>query len=63
MVRVGEKVFRDISGFRFNVSFVDWTSVFEPPELSSGARKTKKVLTREHDGTERETPSLLTPWD
>ena len=28
MVRVREKVFRNISGFRFNVSFVDWTSVF-----------------------------------
>ena len=36
---------------------------YEPPELSSEARKTKKVLTREHDGTERETPSLLSPWD
>jgi len=43
-----------------NVTDKDW---YEPPELSSGTRKTKKVLTREHDGTVRETPSLLTPWD
>ena len=43
-----------------NVTNKDW---HEPPELSSGTRKTKKVLTREHDGTERETPSLLSPWD
>ena len=28
MVRVREKVFRNSSGFRFNVSFVDYTSVF-----------------------------------
>ena len=28
MVRVREKVFRNSSGFRFNVSFVDCTSVF-----------------------------------
>ena len=28
MVRVREKVFRNRSGFRFNVSFVDCTSVF-----------------------------------
>ena len=28
MVRVREKVSRNISGFRFNVSFVDWTAVF-----------------------------------
>ena len=28
MVRVREKVFRNISGFRLNVSFVDCTSVF-----------------------------------
>ena len=27
MVRVIEKVFRNSSEFRFNVSFVDWTSV------------------------------------
>ena len=28
MVRVREKEFRNSSGFRFNVSFVDCTSVF-----------------------------------
>ena len=28
MVRVREKVFRNSSGFRLNVSFVDCTSVF-----------------------------------
>ena len=28
MVRVKEKVFRNSSGFRFNVSFVDCKSVF-----------------------------------
>ena len=28
MVRVRDKVFRNSSGFRFNVSFVDCTSVF-----------------------------------
>ena len=28
MVRVREKVFRNSSGFRFNVNFVDCTSVF-----------------------------------
>ena len=27
MVRVREEVFRNSSEFRFNVSFVDWTSV------------------------------------
>ena len=43
-----------------NVTDTDW---YETPEVSSGTRKTKKVLTREHDGTERETPSLLSPWD
>ena len=43
-----------------NVTDKQWS---EPPELSSGTRKTKKVLTREHVGTEKETPSLLSPWD
>ena len=43
-----------------NVTDKQWS---EPPELSSGTRKMKKVLTREHDGTEKETPSLLSPWD
>ena len=28
IVRVSEKVFRNSGGFRFNVSFVDCTSVF-----------------------------------
>ena len=44
----------------FNLNDQEW---YEPPELSSGTRKTKNVLTREHDGIERETPSLLNPWD
>ena len=43
-----------------NVKNQEW---YEPPELSFGARKAKKVLTREHDGIERETPCLLSPWD
>ena len=36
-----------------NVGNQQW---YKPPELSSGRRKTEKVLTREYDGTERETP-------
>ena len=43
-----------------NVKNQEW---YEPPELSSGARKATKVLTREHDGIERETPCLLSPWE
>ena len=35
MVRVREKVFRNSSGFRFNVSFVDCTSVFVKGEANS----------------------------
>ena len=36
VVRVREKVFRNGSGFRFNISFVDCTSVFikSVPETS-----------------------------
>ena len=35
MVRVREKVFRNSSGFRFNVSFVDCTSVFVKSVLAT----------------------------
>jgi len=35
MVRVREKVFRNSSGFRFNVSFVDCTSVFAKSVLET----------------------------
>ena len=35
MVTVREKVFRNSSGFRFNVSFVDCTSMFVKPVLET----------------------------
>ena len=35
MVRVREKVFKNNSGFRFNVSFVDCTSVFVKSVLAT----------------------------
>ena len=49
MVRVREKVFRNRSGFRFNVCFVDCTSVFVKSVLETSlsftlfkAQKTQK---------------------
>ena len=42
MVRLREKVFRNSSGYKFNVSFVDWTSVFVKSVLE--AKVTKSVL-------------------
>ena len=46
MVRVREKVFRNSSGFRFNVSFVDCTSVFVKSvlETSLSLGETKRRL-------------------
>ena len=35
MVTVREKVFRNSGGFRFNVSFVDCTSMFVKPVLET----------------------------
>ena len=35
MVRVREKVFGNNKGFRFNVSFVDWTSVLAKSDLEA----------------------------
>ena len=37
--RVTKKVFRNSSGFKFNVSFVDWTSVFGKSVLEAKVTK------------------------
>ena len=39
MVRLREKVFRNSSGYKFNVSFVDWTSVFVKSVLEAKVTK------------------------